>query len=200
MYIVTTSSSITCMCGCLHRDTGLCLAPNMLLSCRNILAVVGPPNSGKSTLVAALSGRLYKPAKLTGQICISGREKYESFKPTWFSANDVLTSHLTVHQYLVYKGSFLLLQSSRPLLCMSLGRCIAASGSKQPCYSRSRCSPKQDAWLINLDPAYVSICAAPLYTYYHLRAASSNAIMIVVKGYGYRNDCHHGSCSAHLRI
>lgn len=122
MYIVTTSFSITCMCSCLHRDTGLCLAANMLLSCRNILAVVGPPNSGKSTLVAALSGRLYKPAKLTGQICISGREKYESFKPTWFSANDVLTSHLTVHQYLVYKGSFLLLQSSRPLLCM---RCIA---------------------------------------------------------------------------
>ena len=71
---------------------------------RNILAVVGPPGSGKSALVAAMSGRLYKPAKVTGQVLISGRETYESFKPTWFSANDVLTSHLTVHQYLLYKG------------------------------------------------------------------------------------------------
>ena len=72
--------------------------------CRNILAVVGPPGSGKSALVAAMCGRLYKPAKATGKIMISGREAYESFKPTWFSANDVLTSHLTVHQYLLYKG------------------------------------------------------------------------------------------------
>ncbi|KAL0042761.1 hypothetical protein WJX79_009987 [Trebouxia sp. C0005] len=30
---------------------------------RNILAVVGPPGSGKSAMVAAMSGRLYKPAK-----------------------------------------------------------------------------------------------------------------------------------------
>lgn len=72
--------------------------------CRNILAVVGPPGSGKSALVAAMCGRLYKPAKAIGKIMISGREAYESFKPTWFSANDVLTSHLTVHQYLLYKG------------------------------------------------------------------------------------------------
>ena len=72
--------------------------------CRNILAVVGPPDSGKSALVAAMCGRLYKPAKATGKILISGKEAYESFKPTWFSANDVLTSHLTVHQYLLYKG------------------------------------------------------------------------------------------------
>ncbi|DBA90502.1 TPA: hypothetical protein ACH3X1_003765 [Trebouxia sp. C0004] len=71
---------------------------------RNILALVGPPGSGKSALVAAMSGRLYKPAKMTGQIIISGRETYEAFRPTWFSANDVLTSHLTVHQYLLYKG------------------------------------------------------------------------------------------------
>ncbi|KAL3144206.1 hypothetical protein ABBQ32_003987 [Trebouxia sp. C0010 RCD-2024] len=71
---------------------------------RNIVAVVGPPGSGKSALVAAMCGRLYKPAKATGKIMITGREAYESFKPTWFSANDVLTTHLTVHQYLVYKG------------------------------------------------------------------------------------------------
>ena len=74
-------------------------------SCRNILAVVGPPGSGKSALVAAMCGRLYQPAKATGKILISGKEAYESFKPTWFSANDVLTSHLTVHQYLLYKGT-----------------------------------------------------------------------------------------------
>ncbi len=73
-------------------------------TCRNILAVVGPPGSGKSAMVAAMSGRLYKPAKVTGRIVISGRETYEAFRPTWFSANDVLTSHLTVHQYLLYKG------------------------------------------------------------------------------------------------
>lgn len=71
---------------------------------RNILAVVGPPGSGKSALVAAMCGRLYKPARVSGQILVSGREAYQSYKPTWFSANDVLTSHLTVHQYLVYKG------------------------------------------------------------------------------------------------
>ena len=71
---------------------------------RNILAVVGPPGSGKSAMVAAMSGRLYKPAKVTGRIIVSGRETYEAFRPTWFSANDVLTSHLTVHQYLLYKG------------------------------------------------------------------------------------------------
>ena len=75
-----------------------------ICSYRNILAVVGPPGSGKSVLVAAMCGRLYKPAKATGKILISGKEAYESFKPTWFSANDVLTSHLTVHQYLLYKG------------------------------------------------------------------------------------------------
>lgn len=71
------------------------------------MAVVGPPGSGKSALVAAMCGRLYKPAKATGKIMITGREAYESFKPTWFSANDVLTTHLTVHQYLVYKGVLL---------------------------------------------------------------------------------------------
>ena len=71
--------------------------------------MVGPPDSGKSALVAAMSGRLYRPAKVEGRILISGRETYESYKPTWFSANDVLTSHLTVHQYLVYKGKTLLM-------------------------------------------------------------------------------------------
>lgn len=85
---------------------------------RNILAVVGPPGSGKSALVAAMSGRLYKPAKVTGQVLISGRETYESFKPTWFSANDVLTSHLTVHQYLLYKGEPSLLTADTLHVCM----------------------------------------------------------------------------------
>ena len=102
---------------------------------RNILAVVGPPGSGKSALVAALSGRLYKPAKVTGQVNISGRETYESFKPTWFSANDVLTSHLTVHQYLLYKGETSLLTADTLHMhtvvkqghkCMPLTTCIAA--------------------------------------------------------------------------
>lgn len=62
-----------------------------------------------------MCGRLYKPAKATGKILITGKEAYESFKPTWFSANDILTSHLTVHQYLVYKG--MLLSGSRHSVC-----------------------------------------------------------------------------------
>lgn len=79
------------------------------------MAIVGPPASGKSALVAALSGRLYKPAKLQGQIVISGKEAYQSFKPTWFSAADVLTSHLTVYQYLLYKGKVYSLLCKKPV-------------------------------------------------------------------------------------
>lgn len=88
-------------------------------TCRNIVAVVGPPGSGKSALVAAMCGRLYKPAKATGKILITGKEAYESFKPTWFSANDVLTTHLTVHQYLVYKG--VLLSGAKHSACTEKG-------------------------------------------------------------------------------
>lgn len=96
-----------CALVCLPFQAG---GKNLLrFACRNILAIVGPSGSGKSALVAALSGRLYKPAKLHGQVMISGREAYEAYKPTWFSAADVLTSHLTVHQYLTYKGTWYLI-------------------------------------------------------------------------------------------
>jgi len=90
-----------------YVSTAIILTQVVAATRRNILAVVGPPGSGKSALVAAMSGRLYKPAKASGQIIISGRETYEAFRPTWFSANDVLTSHLTVHQYLLYKGEII---------------------------------------------------------------------------------------------
>ena len=111
------------------------LAPQcMQCLCRSILAVVGPPDSGKSALVAAMCGRLYKPAKMTGQIVISGRETYEAFRPTWFSAIDVLTSHLTVHQYLVYKGKHTCQSSNSPH-----ARCVCTSPSVCCCLHSGKC-------------------------------------------------------------
>lgn len=70
------------------------------------MAVVGPARSGKSALVAAISGHLHRPAKAYGEVLINGLPPNKSgIRPTYFSAWDEPMLSLTIEQVLIYTGT-----------------------------------------------------------------------------------------------
>ncbi|KAK9808829.1 hypothetical protein WJX72_004504 [[Myrmecia] bisecta] len=70
---------------------------------RSVLAVVGPPDSGCSILLAALARRVRRPVAVFGTILINGIDQNHSLiQPTYCTQHDELPSHLTVEQVLVY--------------------------------------------------------------------------------------------------
>ena len=80
--------------------------------------MVGPANSGKSVLVAAISGHLARPAKAYGEILVNGLPPVTSnVQPTYFSAYDEPMTNLTVEQVLMYTGATPALHGRMPTWC-----------------------------------------------------------------------------------
>ena len=64
-----------------YVSTAIILTQVVAATRRNILAVVGPPGSGKSALVAAMSGRLYNLPKRVGRSSSVGAKLMRLFGP-----------------------------------------------------------------------------------------------------------------------
>ena len=70
-----------------------------------MLAIVGPANAGKSALVCALGNRIFKPARMYGEILINGLPPKKSpIQPTFFEAADEPLMNVTVELALLYTG------------------------------------------------------------------------------------------------
>ena len=68
--------------------------------------MVGPANAGKSALVCALGNRVYKPARMYGEILINGLPPKKSpIQPTFFDAADEPLKNVTVELALLYTGA-----------------------------------------------------------------------------------------------
>ncbi len=68
--------------------------------------MVGPTDSGKSVLLAALAKRLYRPSRVAGEILVNGMQlRSSSIEPTYLAADDELLWGLTVEQTLTYTGT-----------------------------------------------------------------------------------------------
>ena len=66
---------------------------------------MGPANAGKSALVCALGNRIYKPARMYGEILINGLPpKRSPIQPTFFDAADEPLMNVTVELALLYTG------------------------------------------------------------------------------------------------
>ena len=75
------------------------------VSCRAFMAVVGPENSGKSSLVSAIGNNLWRRMKVSGSLIINGRSMRETWvKPTFFCASDMPIDGISVEQSLIYTG------------------------------------------------------------------------------------------------
>ncbi|XP_024526458.1 ABC transporter G family member 11 isoform X1 [Selaginella moellendorffii] len=80
-----------------------------------MLTIMGPSQSGKSTLLRALSGRLCRKAKYQGDIRINGRRQQLTYGTSTFLTPDdeVLPDSLTVKEHLIL-SAFLRLPSNLP--------------------------------------------------------------------------------------
>ncbi|GAB2269455.1 transcription factor [Dionaea muscipula] len=86
----------------LHDVSGI-IKPNRMT------LLLGPPSSGKTTLLLALAGRPDKDLKITGKVAYNGHEMHE-FVPertaAYISQHDVHIGEMTVRETLAYSARF----------------------------------------------------------------------------------------------
>ncbi|GAB4842031.1 transcription factor [Ancistrocladus abbreviatus] len=76
---------------------------------RRMTLLLGPPSSGKTTLLLALAGKLDKQLNVSGRVTYNGHEMHE-FEPrrtaAYISQHDVHVGELTVRETLAYSARF----------------------------------------------------------------------------------------------